>query len=150
MAQFTAQMTQMFANLVTTLHQAPGALPKRSAQDMETDDDNEQSVGEYNSSISKRRDNKKSPIKQSQQRHGNIDHPEWQAPVSRKHQESQPQRDQYSPQEATRYSTLFLDKSVEIDMSPSDDEDINTQDSGNESTLKPLTTDMEDEAPTRQ
>jgi hypothetical protein len=151
MALFTAQMTQMFANLVTTLHQAPGAtIPKRSAQDMEADDDTDQSVGEYNSSISKRRDNKKSPIKQSQQRHGNIDHPEWQAPVSRKHQESQPQRDQYSPQEATRSSTLFLEKSVEINMSQSDDEDINTQDSGNESTFKPLTTDMEDEAPTRQ
>ncbi len=49
MMQFTAQMTQMFANLVSSLHQVPRRISKRSAQDMEADDATDQSVGESNS-----------------------------------------------------------------------------------------------------
>jgi hypothetical protein len=141
----------MFANLVSSLHQVPGGISKRSAQDMEAEDATDRSVGESNSSVtSKRWDNKKSPRKQIQHR-SDTDSPEWQTPDSPMPQQSaQPQRDHDSPQEAKRLSTLFSDTSVEGNMSPSDDEDILMHDSGNESTPKSLTSYVEVEATTRQ
>jgi hypothetical protein len=56
MSVFTVQMTQLFASLVSTLHQTPGALPKRSANTLEVDGDTqtEQSIGELLSATSKR------------------------------------------------------------------------------------------------
>jgi hypothetical protein len=81
MTLFTVQMTQMFANLVSTLHQAPGTISKRAAQDMEAEVVIEQLTGKPKSVTSKRWDNKNTPIKQFQ-RSTNTESPEWQTPHS--------------------------------------------------------------------
>ncbi len=151
MTLFTAQMTQMFANLVSTLHSTPGAIPKRSAQDMEEEDATDQFVGDSNcASMPKRWDNKMTPTKQIQQRSSNISRPEWQAHDSSPHQGPQSSGDHDSPQEARRLNTLFLEKGVEVNMSQSEDADITIQDSGNESTSKSLTPERDIKAPSRQ
>ena len=146
MSLFTVQMTQMFANLVSTLHQAPGTLSKRSAQDMEAEVDIEQLTGDTNSVTSKRWDNKNTPTKQLQ-RLTNMESPEWKIPDSTPPQKSQTRRDQEMNHAAkTLPTTLILEMGAVVDMSRSDDDDITMNDSGNESNPKSLTSLMEAEA----
>jgi hypothetical protein len=129
----------MFANLVSTLHQVPGAIPKRPAQDMEPKDATEQFATKLTSATSKIWDNKQTPIKQLQ-RLATSESSEWQTPNPTPQQRPRTQGpDQETPQVAKRLSNLFLETGTDLDMSPSEDKDNIRNDSGNESTLKTLT-----------
>ncbi|KAI2491590.1 hypothetical protein MHU86_22962 [Fragilaria crotonensis] len=78
---FPAQMTQMFANLVSRLHQvSTSTIPKRSAQDMEEEQVNNQNTDDLSSGTSKRWDKKKTPVRTSTIEETNQDQDTWQTP----------------------------------------------------------------------
>ena len=135
---FTNQMTQMFANLASTLKQTPEGIPKRTAQDMESSEElnTENHEVTLTGTASKRWDNKKSPSKQ-RQKASNLNrryglHSES-TPQQKIHIQSE--QDTTSPV-ATQPTVLFAEAGVAINMSQSDDEDIIMHDSGNESIHK--------------
>ena len=145
---FTAQMTQMFANLVTTLHHVPAAIPKRPAHDMlEDEGDHNQQEETSNNVTSKRRDNKKSPIKQMQSS-GIISGPDRNTPDSDTYPRSLSQVENDPQVEVFQFNpnALFSETSAVVNMSHSEERDIIMQDSGIESTKKSLTPPMEAEA----
>ena len=74
------QMSQMFAKLVTTLHQAPNTISKRSAQEMEEENIMEQPTEDPDNATHKRCDNKETPIKNSTIKGINKAQERWHTP----------------------------------------------------------------------
>lgn len=154
MMVFTAQMTQMFANLVSTLHQVPTTIPKRSAQDMEEEQVNNQNTADLSSGTSKRWDNKKTPVRTLTIEETNPAQDTWQTPDYLEQIASQSEWSGYStPQQKSKIleNTNSKDEeNREQQMSESGDEDSTTQGSGIESINKSLANVMEAEATEKQ
>lgn len=148
MSIFTAQMTQLFASLASTLQQPQQALSKRSIHTMEFEDviDQEQSSNNFVNTASKRWDNKTTPNKQPQML-SEKDNSEWQTPDATPKQHQAKNGGQQLSSEVKHLSLgLPSQRGGEGNMSQSDDEDITMRDSGIESKPKSLTSVIEAEA----
>lgn len=148
MAIFTAQMTQLFASLVSTLQQPHHAsVPKRHpAHTLEGDVIEQEHLAENLANIaSKRWDNKTTPNKQLQMFSEN-DNSVWQTPDSTPRQKSHTRGDQNITLGSKENHSLVSSNDDEDNMSRSEDVDIMMHDSGNESKPKSLTSVLEAEA----
>ena len=143
-------MTQLFSNLVTTLHQAPGPTPKRTVQDMEAEPSPDQCIGENKSDkLFKKWDNKNTPVNISTIKENNKVRDAWDTPDYLEHIASQPDSSDFStPPQKQKFMENTTSKYEENcgRMSESEDDDSTKTGSGNESIHKFLANIMEVEA----
>ncbi len=149
MTIFTAQMTQLFASLVSTLQQPQGNLPKRPVQEMEDAGDlnDQQQFTSDETAPFKRWENRKSPNARLQSQ-SDDKNTMWRTPDSTPKQNTLSKGNQNAPLEVdgTFNGTIPPTEGEERTMSRSEDEDIMMHDSGIESKPKSLTPIMEAEA----